>query len=268
MIRDKNLNFTLKQTGIIVPVYNNLQYTKKFYESFIKTISEPHKLIVIDNNSTDGTEEYFKSIQNDNLVYIKNEKNVGVAPAWNQGIIKVQELLPEDSYICILNNDIEFMSSNWVTELQKTLQSNPNVFYTSPRTCYDKNSPMSYKKVTYEQLLYSKIANDQYVVGCCIMLSPECIKTIGLFDEMFEMKYYEDLDYINRILQSGNRVSMTGSVIVYHVRGATSRITPGGENNKNLYEQKWKNSGFDILEFQPKAEFGIKHFDFVKGGEV
>lgn len=248
--------------SIILPLYNNLEYTKKFFESFyLNNPDLDHELIVIDNASTDGSTEFVEQIAkaDKRIVLIKNEKNVGVAPAWNQGI-KVSKF----DYISILNNDIEFMLPNCLKEMCKKLKESKNIYWTSPRTCYDKEKSHSLKIRHFEQLRYGP-SNTSYIVGCCFMLPRECIDNVGLFDEQFEMKYYEDLDYINRIFQYGKKVSMTASGLVYHVRGATSTKTAGGELNQTRYKKKWKDTGFDILAMQPDREVkAAKHFDFTE----
>lgn len=236
--------------SVIVPLLNNVKFTKKFIDSFYKTVDEiDYELIFIDNNSYDSTPDFLKKCKSrdDRIKTITNPKNVGVSASWNQGIKESTK-----DYICICNNDIEFLSMSWLSKLKN--KTSNKIFWVTPRTCYTKDfKKISYKITHYEQLRYGNNPN-MYVVGCCFMLPRKCIEEIGLFDEQFEMKYYEDLDYINRILKSGYKVTMCPEVIIYHAVGATSRITPGGGNNKSYYDSKWGNSRFNILEMQKNTK--------------
>jgi GT2 family glycosyltransferase len=231
--------------SIVVPVLNNVNYTKLFFDSFEKTVNEKNEIILIDNNSSDETESFIQGkIKEEklNIKYIKNKENVGVASSWNQGV-------KESSFdiICICNNDIEFLTKNWLTNLNSVIKNNKKVYYTTPRTAYTKDpKKTNYKKTHYEQLVYGKNPNT-YVVGCCFMCPRICFEEIGYFDEKFEVKYYEDLDYINRILEARKSVAMCHNALVYHAVGRTSLFTKGGEENENYYNQKWGKSEFNIL---------------------
>lgn len=230
--------------SIIMPVLNNLSYTEKAINSIEKNTMNEYELIIIDNASTDGTEEYLKqkSEENDKIKIISNEKNLGVSKSWNLGVS-----LSEYDIVCIVNNDIEIMTPDWAYEMQKIISKNSHIYWVSPRTCYEKDSKrMTYKRTHYEQLAYGNNP-DSYVVGCCFMCPKIAFSEIGMFDEKFDIKYYEDLDYINRIMKAGKIVSMCNSVIVYHAVGATSRITPGGETNESYYKEKWGDTPYDIL---------------------
>ena len=256
--------FDLKPVSIVIPVLNHIELTKNFLQSMSDKTSAHYEMIIIDNNSTDGTKEFLNEIsKNDPRVkIITNEKNIGVSASWNQGIKESQY-----EYVCFVNNDVEVLIPFWLREMQKTLNLNKNIYWTSPRTCYDKDmSNISYHASHYEQLFYGPNRLG-YIVGCCFMCPSHIFNNdeIGLFDEKFDIKYYEDLDYINRILQNGKRVSMTPSSLVYHGVGRTSLITPGGGGNLSYYNEKWGNTQYNILAMQTNREKGIKHFKSKKG---
>ena len=63
-----NLNDTKESTTIIVLTHNQLRFTKEFLSS-VKDFTDSYHLIVVDNNSTDGTIEFLKEQE-------KNDKNI------------------------------------------------------------------------------------------------------------------------------------------------------------------------------------------------
>lgn len=253
--------------SVIMPVLNNLNWTRQCVESvYSKSAGREFEFIVIDNNSTDGTSKYLDQIstQHNNMRVIKNEQNIGVAPSWNQGVRESKY-----DYVCIINNDIIIQSDDWLFNMVKVLKKNPSVYWTSPRTCYSLDpKEVSYNPSHFEQLRYNREWSE-YVVACCFA----CPKSIfdeddmGMFDEDFDTKYYEDLDFISRILEKGKRVKMASSVLVYHGVGKTSTITPGGAQNKEIYMNRWKGKKGNILARQPgldengNPKKGIKHFE-------
>lgn len=245
--------------SVIMPVMNNLEFTKDCVESIYKYTEHPFEFIIIDNASTDGTPEYLSQLakKHNNVRIITMEKNIGVAPSWNLGVREAKH-----DYVAIINNDIIILTPHWLYEMETILKSSSDIYWTSPTTCYTLDmSKISYKASHYEQLLYGK-SNTQYVVACCFMCPKSIFETdsIGPFDENFEYKYYEDLDYIARIWESGHKVKMASRVKVYHAVGRTSRKTAGGENNENYYQKKWGGGPYDILSMQPSRDKkSIKH---------
>ena len=252
----------MEPISIIMPVLGQHQYTKLFFEKFNKTVSEDYEFIIINNGKDKETKDIIQEQIESNyrIRVIENEKNTGVSASWNQGIKESKY-----DYICIVNNDIEFLSAHWLTEMQNTLKKNSNIYWTSPATVYTKDSKKQCFKIHhYEQLRYGDNQLDcfaPYIVGCCFMIPRKAFDDLGLFDEDFDIKYYEDLDFINRILESGNKVMMTRQSLIYHAVGATSRITPGGGENESYYTKKWGDSRFNILSKQPPKIKSIKHFN-------
>lgn len=85
--------------SIIIPVYNQREYTKALLAQIpLVTVGE-YEIIVIDWASSDDTQEAIKSY--DNVRYIRTPTNLFVNGAWN---LWVEEAKWE--YICIMNNDI------------------------------------------------------------------------------------------------------------------------------------------------------------------
>lgn len=257
----------MEQICVVVPVRNNLHLTKKFFDSFRSTNyfdKEKVNLLFIDDGSSDDTPTWLDDISK-NFGWVEvltHEKSKGVCSSWNEGS-KWAESKDAD-YIAILNNDIEFCSNGCLRALKEVLDKDQNVMWTSPETCYDRKIKVGKKAVChFEQLLYSS-SNTSYIVGCCFMIPRKALDIVGFFDEQFQIRYYEDLDYINRILQAGKKVRMALGSLIFHDRGSTSTKVSGGETNFDLYQKKWKGSPYNILEQQPKRVKSIKHFNFEK----
>ena len=77
--------------SIIIPVYNKLNYTKKCIESIFNASDDTsYEIIVVNNASTDGTEEYLNSVSN--LISINNKENLGFVEACNRSEEHTSEL--------------------------------------------------------------------------------------------------------------------------------------------------------------------------------
>src|SRR5512147_2918301 len=97
-----------KLISLVIPVYNQLHYTKQCVEAIQRHTTIPYELILVDNASSDGTHEYLRTLK---ATIISNEKNLGCAKAWNQGI-----RASGGTMVAILNNDI-VVTPGWLERL-------------------------------------------------------------------------------------------------------------------------------------------------------
>ena len=72
--------------SVVMPTYNQIEYLKKSIQSVIDQSYKNWEIIVVDNESTDGTYAYLKSVENKSIK-IYSIKNYGViAASRNLGI--------------------------------------------------------------------------------------------------------------------------------------------------------------------------------------
>lgn len=91
--------------SVIIPSYNSAQYVGQAVKSALsQTIQEEVEVIVIDDASSDHTQEAVKEISatmaKRSLIYCRNEKNLGVAETRNKGI-----RMAKGEYIAFLDAD-------------------------------------------------------------------------------------------------------------------------------------------------------------------
>jgi len=93
--------------GIHITTYNRLEFTKQCITSLIWSKPKQVKIVVVDNNSTDGTVSYLTDLYNDGIIEeaIFNPENMHLGYAVNQG----WEVLSKTCDILgWLNNDFLF----------------------------------------------------------------------------------------------------------------------------------------------------------------
>ena len=109
------INDTMPLISIITAIHNGLAFNQIFYESLKKYTVNPFELIIIDNDSTDGSREYFLSA---GAQVIHNKGNYSYPYCQNQGIAA-----SKGSYLAFLNNDL-VLSPNWDAILVEAAQRN------------------------------------------------------------------------------------------------------------------------------------------------
>src|ERR1041384_689274 len=101
--------------SIITAIHNQLAMNKLFYSSLQKYTHHPFELIIIDNHSTDGSADFFRS-KGAHVIY--NDHNYSYPYCQNQGIRSAKF-----EYLAFLNNDL-VVSPSWDKRLIETLNAN------------------------------------------------------------------------------------------------------------------------------------------------
>src|SRR5579883_3442320 len=100
---------SLWQVDVVIPVFNQLAFTRQCLESLQRHTVLAVRVIVVDNGSTDGTAEYLRGCSHIKL--IRNSENLGCAAAWNQGVKAAVA-----QWVVILNNDV-VLTPGWLEGL-------------------------------------------------------------------------------------------------------------------------------------------------------
>jgi glycosyltransferase involved in cell wall biosynthesis len=101
-------------TSVIIPLWNQLEFTRKCLHALFRQTAPNWELIVIDNGSTDGTGSYLAGVQDASPVpvtVIANGTNRGFPAAINQGLQYAR-----GEYLVLLNNDV-VVTEGWLSQL-------------------------------------------------------------------------------------------------------------------------------------------------------
>lgn len=121
-----------KQTGnykyeisVVIIAYNKLDYTKLCVENFLKYMPKDisYELILVNHGSTDGTKEYFESINPDKQVDI----------AVNGGGLSCVQRIYEGKYVLGISNDI-VITENAVRNMYDCINSDERIAWVVPTT--------------------------------------------------------------------------------------------------------------------------------------
>ena len=175
--------------------YNRLYFTKQAITSLIEHTHHPHLLTVIDNNSTDGTQEYLLELYHQKV--IKNlvllDENIGVAKASNLAWV-IGEEYDCDHYIKF-DNDIIIKKPNWIPPLVELVNTIPKLGITG---------------YNVEPVIPEVSKLDGYTVrrknlnlgGACVLIPNRIKERFGYWCEDYGFYAEEDMDYGLRLLYS------------------------------------------------------------------
>lgn len=238
-------------TSIVILTYNNLNYTKECIDSIRQyTPHGTYEVIVVDNNSNDGTVEWLQ--RQEDLVLILNDSNHGFPGGCNQGIAASL-----GSEILLLNNDT-VVTENWLVNLRTALYSSEKIGAVScvTNSCsYGQAIEVSYSN-TVEMQRYAANYNQSdpmlweerlKLVGFCMLIKKSVVDEVGLLDEIFNPGNYEDDDYSLRIRKAGYKLLLCRDTFIHHYGSVSfgkdaKHFTNTMLINAEKFTNKW---GFD-----------------------
>ncbi|MCW3167508.1 glycosyltransferase [Chryseobacterium sp. 09-1422] len=95
---DENLKIPI--ISVVMPVYNGENYLTEAIDSILSQTFTNFELLIINDGSSDNSEKIIQSYSDDRIVYIKNEKNIGLIKTLNKGLD-----LAKGEYIARMDQD-------------------------------------------------------------------------------------------------------------------------------------------------------------------
>lgn len=191
------------------------------------------EVIVVDNNSTDGSCEMVKK-SFPNTLLIENNDNVGFSKANNQGVA-----IASGKYICILNPDTVVAEDTFL-KLLKFSNSINNIGIVSCKLIDGSGSflPESKRNIPTRRVAIKKLiglSKEYYVselkneyigkvpvfVGAFMLLKKNVYECVRGFDERYFM-YGEDIDLSYSVLNAGYDNYYYGKTTIIHFKGEST----------------------------------------------
>lgn len=238
---------------IVVLNYNGKSVIKNCLASVFKVDCPNFEVIVVDNNSTDGSFEFAKA-NFSKAHFIKNEENLGYAAGNNVGIRFALERMAD--YVLLLNNDTE-ADPNFLARLIEVAEKEkrsgilgPVIFKDSDKSIWFSGGKIKWlaMKTMHSQKAETRDAYPSEIIsGCAMLVRAGVFKTIGLLDEDFFL-YWEDADFSVRARRAGFKNLVVAKSWVYHHERS--------ESNKKQKTYWLVISG--LIFFQKNAPFFIR----------
>ncbi len=209
--------------SVVIPTYNSVGTLKSCIESVYTQTLKPHEVIIVDNNSTDGTwsllNKYFPTAKK-----VRLKKNTGVTGGRNTGI---QSLSKDFDMVFFFDHDMvadkKMLERSW-----EVLDKNPDVGIVTPKIYYWEDKTNIWSAGTGinlwsgQVLFRGGIDTGQYqtieevqVAPAAMLVRKEVINKIKKFDNRY-FATYEDTDFCFRAKKMGFKTYYTPEAISYH----------------------------------------------------
>ncbi|MGB9980272.1 glycosyltransferase family 2 protein [Methanobacterium sp.] len=208
----------LEETSVIIVTYNH----KKYIEDCINSICSKDKLelIIVDNNSTDGTADLIEELY-PGVKLIRNSENTGFSKGVNLGVKNSNR-----KYVVILNPDTRF-KENSIEELLKPLKEIKNIITVPKALLFDGSAINTCGNINhFTGLAFTRGLGDDIskfnqtecikgLSGVCFAMERKCYWKIGGFDENYFL-YMEDTDISWKIHTNGCKMLYIPNAVIYH----------------------------------------------------
>ncbi len=232
--------------SIIVPVYNAEKYLKKCLDSLVNQTKKELEFILINDGSTDKSEEIIKTYKDKRIKYFKN-KNQGIGKTRNFGIEK-----SSGKYIMFLDSD-DYFSSDACEILYKEAEKEKADLIVFDYYRVEKGN---LNEVKIESFNATNIKADSSLLlkinlgPCNKIYKTDLIKNNGIkFEESLK---YEDTLFVVKAIYNAQKIIKLNRFLHYYMIHEKSETTVRDERV------------FDILKIVDKIRKYLKNDELIK----
>lgn len=245
--------------SFIIVNWNTRSILINCLNSIYKTVTDiDSEIYVVDNNSTDGSQEAVKNGFPD-VMLIENNTNTGFAHANNQALSVMQ-----GRFAVLLNSDA-VLQEGAIESLLNFMNNTPEAGIAGVQLLNDDGSRQnsidnfpSLETEIFNKSILRLIFPNKYpgkgriyhnpievdsVIGACMMIRKEAMDEVGSLDEDYFI-FLEETDWCFRMHKKGWKVYHVPDTRVFHLSGHSKRKAPGEsqiEYYKSLYKFFRKN---------------------------
>jgi GT2 family glycosyltransferase len=227
-------NNNLPSVAIIIVNWNSYSHTNGCLLSLRKVKYGNFKAIVVDNGSTDGSDNQLES-EFPEVVLLRNKENLGFTGGNNRGISHALE--SGFDYLMLLNNDTE-VEEDFLDALVDCLENDSSIGAVQPKFYFLNNKERIWNaggKIIQSVGWIKTIGENRpanvkfdlpqetaWITGCGFLVRSALIKEIGGLNDRFFI-YFEDVDWSLRIKSLGYKLYYCPKSVVYHEAGMSNK---------------------------------------------
>ena len=223
------------RVAVILINLNQEDHTRECIDSLLRVTYAACEIILIDNNSSDGSGErlhhHFPSV-----TYRRLEENLGFAGGNNAGIDIA--LAHNAEYVLLLNNDT-VVDANFIQPLVEVAASEASLgaqcgkiyqfsrrqtlWYAGGILHVDKAYANHRGMWENDVGQYDKIEETDFASGCMFFVPSRVIRETGMLDDRLFI-YQEDTDWCVRMKERGYRIIYNPNSRIWHKVSVTNKI--------------------------------------------
>lgn len=260
----------MKKTSIIIPTKNAIQFLERCVWSILSTVDKkdtPIEIIVVDNGSIDGVQEFAKKYKNF-ISYYEVNSSFNFSQMNNFGVKK-----STGDYLLFLNNDTEMIQNAWLSKMINIYESEKpgilgvkqvypwsnSIYHAGMVFDWNLNPTHLYPDENESFSGVNKTRTFQILNGACFFISRDIFNLVSGFDEKYVFGF-EDCDLCLKVKKAGFNNLYTPEVKIIHFGQGSGSRAHFDANNLKYFNSKWSNFIYsDINEYYKQDNYFIKH---------
>ena len=266
----------LNKITFVIPSRNNLEFLQLAYQS-IRNLETQHEILVLNDASTDGTQEWIDSLGDEDLITHHNPgpDRIGIVGMFDKGI----EMARTD-IIMAFHADM-VAAPNLDKHVLKHLEKGTVVSATRVEPPLHPDGPekmlvdFGIEVEDFDIDKFNNWVNNEYKPKHDTLVTegifaPWCMYkedflAVGGHDELFAPQSKEDSDIFNRFVLNGYKVLQTWEGLVYHFTSRGSRFNKHAGGGAGLNSQEWLyTTTKNMRNFIRKWGTMVKHDNLLK----
>lgn len=206
-----------KLVSVIILTYNSQELIEKCIKCINEQDYKNFELIIVDNNSTDGTKDILENIKtkNSNHKIIFNRENLGYNLGNQIGINN-----SDGEFVVFINPD-SFLDKSWLSNIIQVFEKNQNTMIANGII---KNPDTSIQSTGGQMDKYGAVKqrknnseNYFYASGAAVIFRRELLDVIKLDPNLF--LYYDDVDLAWQTKLCGHKIGFCKDAKASHAEG-------------------------------------------------
>lgn len=168
---------------VVIPTFNRASEVVRAIRSVLGQTCQDWELIVVDDCSTDGTEQAVRAFSDNRITYIRHDRNRRGGAARNTGIRHAQ-----GEYVAFLDSDDEWLPEKLQKELEVLRNSDPAVglVYTGKMILDESGRVLKVRMPTKSGWAHDALLDWDFIGSCSrVTIKKEVLDRVAGFDETF-----------------------------------------------------------------------------------
>lgn len=234
--------------SVVIPLYNKEKSIETTLNSVLKQTYPYFEVIVVNDGSTDKSEEIVRAIVDDRIVLL-NKNNGGVSSARNLGILKAQY-----NWIAFLDGD-DLWHKDYLNTVAAVIILNPGIQVFSTNCTInesDISKEVAVKQVYIVENFYKRLLSGHLINSSCAIIKKDSLIKTGLFNEM--LTNGEDADLWERLHKNYNSFCFIDANLSVYRQNTENRAV----GNPNI-PIKQRAVGYISINFKMPKEERLYH---------
>ena len=178
------------KASIILPTFNRAHILPKAINSVLNQSFKDFELLIIDDGSTDGTEEIVKGFNDKRIKYFKNKENLGIQKSLNIGLKMAQ-----GKYIARIDDDVEWVDKDKLKRQVEFLDNNPDYFLVGTQAILERKKVVIHTNFPEtDAAIREKLLFKNCFFHPSVVFLKEAALKVGGYDETPASCHVEDYD--------------------------------------------------------------------------